>query len=123
MIRWRIWYADGATFDDSMGDPSEAPARGVLSIQQRTDCGHHPSEWLKPEQNLMGHGGAFFEMLEGADWFWWVPADGRWVRGDLFGMIDQFMHCGAQFLKQGRYVSHELWEEHLMAVGRDRDYA
>jgi len=32
---WRIYYADGSTFDDLSGLPHEAPAWGVIAIVQK----------------------------------------------------------------------------------------
>jgi len=114
-MQWRIYYEGGATFDDSMGSAAEAPAIGVLSIRQRLDCSHHPSEWLKPEQP----GASAIEM---AELYWWREDEQAWFRGNLVGFLDQAMHCGAQYLKVGRAVSHAEWERTLTSVSDDPDF-
>ena len=120
MLSWRIYLEDGSTFDDSMGGPADAPAVGVLSIQQRTGCGHHPTEWLKGEPTANTRRPV--EMLEGANWYWWRDYTERWYRGDLLGLLDQSMHAGARFVKQGRVAAHETWERTMMAVQEDADF-
>jgi hypothetical protein len=40
-VEWRIYYADGSTFDSSDGKPWDAPATRVLIINQRH---HDPRE-------------------------------------------------------------------------------
>ena len=30
MSRWKIWYADGTTFDSSQGQPTDAPKTGAV---------------------------------------------------------------------------------------------
>lgn len=122
MIQWRVYYEDGTTFDDTMGGPGDVSPIGVLSIQQRNDCTHHRTEWLKNEV-LMGSDRKFVEMLEGADWYWWREDTQRWMRGDLLGWLDQAMHAGARWLKQGRCASHEVWERTIMKVQSDPDFS
>ena len=31
-LKWKIYYDDGSTYSDELGDPFEAPARGVQII-------------------------------------------------------------------------------------------
>jgi hypothetical protein len=115
-VKWRIYYSGDATFDDSQGSPADAPPLGVLSIRQRLDCQHHPSEWLKPEQPGISP-------IEMAEWYWWREDEQAWFRGNLVGFLDQAMHCGAQYLKAGRAVSHAEWERTLAKVSNDADFA
>lgn len=37
MRRWRLYYADGSTYDDLQGSPYDAPPRGLLVIVMRDD--------------------------------------------------------------------------------------
>jgi len=117
-MNWRIYYEGGSTFDESMGSPSDAPATGVVAIVQRNDCSHHPTEWLKLEPR--GNSQQPVELLEGLNWFWWREDQQRWYRGDMLGFLDQAMHCGARYLKQGRYVSHNEWESLVPRMSNDR---
>jgi len=32
-ITWRIYYADGSTFDNTQGNPEDAPTTGVIAIK------------------------------------------------------------------------------------------
>lgn len=68
MALWRIYYADGSTFE---GRPEDAPGVGVIVIAQ-----HDP------------HSGR--ELLHGdgprvVDWYWWE--DGSWLCGDMAGLV------------------------------------
>lgn len=120
MIQWRV-YGEGWTFDSSQGGPEDVPAQGVVSIKQRNACDHHPLTWLKAEISHTIHDSAvLIELLEGADWFWYRPDRERWFRGDLMGFLDQAMNCGACYLKQGRYLTHEDWEQIVRVIGDDQ---
>lgn len=121
MIRWKVYYADGSTFSNEDGGPGDAPSTGVLSIRQRLDCDHHKDQWLKAEGRHNSDGRVVLVLLENSNWYFW--ADGHWFRTDLLGFLDQAMHCGARYLKQGRYVTHEAWERAMMQVQSDPDFA
>jgi hypothetical protein len=123
MVTWRIYYADGEPFDDSMGTPADAPYDGVLAIRQKTCCEHHPSEWMKQEHLAWHDSGYSLPLLEGADWYFWRDDVRRWFRTDLMGFIDQAKRKDARHLKQGEYVTHEQWESMLARVGNDPDFA
>lgn len=111
MLSWRIYYDSGATFSNEDGGPGDAPAAGVVAINQSTGCGHHPTETFKS-----GEGRLF-----GEDWYWWRDDIG-WLQGTHDGMIDQVMHCGARFVKQGRMCGHRQWEEVWNDVASDPDF-
>jgi hypothetical protein len=122
MIQWRV-YGEGWTFDSTMGGPQDVPAVGVVSIKQRNDCDHHPTTWMKAEAlHNVNAFGTVYNLLEGADHYWWREDKQCWFRGDLLGFLDQAMHCGAQYLKQGRYLTHEDWEKLVRVVQDDPDF-
>ena len=112
MLRWRIYYEDLTTFDDSQGGPGDAPANGVVAINQVTDCIHHPTETFKNTE----------ARLYGEDWMWWRPDLGCWLQGERDGLLDAFMHTPAQFAKQGRMTGHKRWEELWTRVSSDPDF-
>lgn len=112
MINWRIYYEDGSAFDSDMGTPAEAPANGVIAINQVTGCGHHPLDTFKTSE----------KRLFGEDWYWWRADLDCWLQGERDGMLDQFMHSGAQYAKQGRMTSHKLWEELWIKIASDPDF-
>lgn len=112
VIVWRIYYENGSSFDDSRGGPSDAPAQGVIAIQQRTGCEHHPNEILKSGE----------ARLYGEDWMWWRPDLAQWMQGERDGLLDQVMNCGAVAVKQGRLTGHSRWEELWTALSHDPDF-
>jgi len=70
MVRWRIYYSDGTTFDSTQGSPDEAPAFGVQVILQLSD------------------GGRRRESVSNADYYVYTPS-GFWVGADLTGILDR----------------------------------
>ena len=103
--RWRIYYADGSTFDDSAGAPADAPTTGVIVIVQRAESLH----W--PRVICCAH-----------DWYWWRPDEGRWYGGDVHGFLDQAAHCGAVWAKQGRMVTHDAYNAIMQRASHDHEF-
>lgn len=98
-MRYRIYYADGSTFD---GSPSGAPSLGVVCIvQPDPDVGRH--------------------VLSGFDYYW--PADGAWWGGDLFGLFQYLIEPGLKKVLFGRTISNRAFREILKAACEDRDFA
>lgn len=73
MIRWRVYYDDGSTFDSSMGEPHEAPGLGVQVIVQ-TD----------PRVGRV--------LLTRFDWYYYRYDLDEWWASDYFGLLDQLTH-------------------------------
>lgn len=111
MLAWKIYYEDGSSFDDSTGEPSDAPAQGVIAIQQQTGCEHHPKEIFKNGDRVGVE-----------DWYWWRADLACWLYGDRDGLLDQVMNCGAIAAKQGRMTGHRRWEELWTALSHDPDF-
>ena len=88
--RWRIYYGDGATFDDSIGPPEDAPGYNVQFIVYRQPNG-------QPAR------------LAGKDFYWW--ADGGWVAGDRTGLEYQlFGKSGWQKALAGASIPSECFQ-------------
>lgn len=70
MPRWRIYYDDGTTFDDTQGDPEDAPGLGVVCIVSTCpDLGR--------------------QIMSGWDYYYFRPsATPPWLGADPFGLID-----------------------------------
>lgn len=83
-LKWKIYYDDGSTYSDELGDPFEAPARGVQIIAIE-----HPE---------VGR-----ELLGKEDFYWY--RDGRWFGGDNFGMYDYLLFPGPKKVIFGRVIS------------------
>ena len=106
MIAWRIYYTDGTTFDSSMGEPEDAPARGVAAISQADEDA--------------GRAG-----VAGVDWYLWESDIGCWSGGDRDGMIDHFTTFPRTrtALKMARTMArHTDWRELQAVVVSDPDF-
>lgn len=91
MLQWRVYYADGTTFDSSQGEPRASPAYGVVLIAQ------------------IGAGGSG-ELVSGSDYY--IHEGGFWIGPDLNGIVERLAHrVPADSLLIGRLVSPALWIE------------
>jgi hypothetical protein len=68
-LRWRVYYDDGSTFDDTMGSPADSVGWGVVATVST-----HPAE------------GKTFQSM--ADYYVFDPRAG-WVGTDLCGLFDR----------------------------------
>jgi hypothetical protein len=95
---WRIYYADGSTFD---GDPYEAPGSGVIVIIQRNpDVG--------------------FTLLRGRDWYWY---EGHWFGGDMAGLTLYCVdHKGPQKVLLGKFVGDRQFHDIIAKSLVDPDF-
>lgn len=105
-IQWRIYYADGATFDNLQGEPWEAPATRVLVINQKD----------KKASN-----GAYFQWMD--NYYLWKF--GRWfaVGYDallFYWFIEKFPHHRAALA--GETVDNEAWEKITNKARTDTDF-
>jgi len=87
---WKIFYADREPISSSDCRPADAFPLGVivLAVQDEASNGR--------------------QLLHGFDWYWWIPGDG-FCGGDLHGMHDQVMFCGATAVKMGRTIPTDLF--------------
>lgn len=107
MIDWRIYYADGSTFDSARGGPEDAPARGVLIIVQR-DRVHNV-------QRLM-EGALYYYRDDGQD--------ARWYAATEYGALRQFILYPRQCrrLLDGETVSNPVWADIYRRATTDPDF-
>ena len=106
MIDWRIYYADGDTFDSAQGEPWDAPVRGVQLIIQRH---HDPRE--RP----------FFQWMK--DYYVWKH--NRWYACDSDGLrfylfIEDYPERRAQLA--GQTVDNMTWELIREMAKQDKDF-
>lgn len=102
-MEWRIYYADGSTFDSEQGEPHEAPSWGfVVSLGYDQDGTRY--------------------MMQGWDYYRWDLDTGQWWGMDLIGFID----CSAQNLnyaiKIGRTVAKAQWQQILSEANNDPEF-
>lgn len=81
-VEWRIYYADGSTFDSRQGDPKDAPGYGVICIVFYEALGKRIIAHLK-------------------DWYYWLPDVNEWWGSDIFGLLDQMTLQGLAFMERG----------------------
>lgn len=72
-MKWRIYYGDGSTFDSSQGEPSDAPAFNVQCIVEND-----------PDVGRV--------ILADDDWYYFDVAWGRWLKSDLYGLLDKLLN-------------------------------
>ena len=98
---WRIFYDDGGTFDDSQGEPVDAPAFGIVCIvQQNADVGR--------------------TILHGWDWYYWVSEKVEWWGSDIYGLLDRLLHrLATEAILQGRTVSRREFQQIMKRADKD----
>lgn len=89
MIRWRIYYADGSTYE---GDPFMAPPAGVQVIAQRVD-------------------GQDRAIMHGKDYYFWREGLG-WNGCDMGGLWDYLLiGTGPKYVLAGRSIrTDDFWQ-------------
>ena len=105
MYKWRIYYDDGSTFDNTMGTPNEAPAYGVQIIIR-----------THPENGAM--------LVYRWDFYYWQEGKG-WFGGDIFGLLDQLLHDTEnkiRAVKQGRTLVTEDFNVIFNRAQQDSDF-
>jgi len=104
MIRWRIYYSGGVTFDSSQGSPDDAPAFGVQVILQFGDRDRRR------------------ESISNADYYVYTPS-GFWVGSDLMGVIDRLANrVPFSGLLVGRWDPRDEFLEILRTSEQDPDF-
>ena len=97
MIQWAIYYDDGLKFTSDDGPALHAPRTGVQIIAQAD-----PS---------MG-----WELLSGADYFYFEPETRGWYIADLFTVFDVLIRSKQPLILFGRMVSEECFREITLRV-------
>lgn len=105
---WRIYYDDGSTFDDSMGEPEHAPSFGVVVIIGYDEEGERM-------------------LLHKWNYYWTKDLKGRaiWYGSDNIGLIDQLAHDrdrNVHGLKIGRTISNSDYRNFLGIAAYDSDF-
>jgi len=105
MYKWRIYYDNGETFDNTMGEPEQAPGYGVICVLQITeDTGRMTNHrW---------------------DFYYWENGFG-WIGSDVHGLMDRLCHDTenkVRGVKQGRTVKNHVYAEIMMRASKDTDF-
>lgn len=99
--KWKIFYADGSTFDSSQGGPGDAPARGVAIVQ--VEDGSRGRRTLRMQ-----------------DWYRWCPAADRWFDGDAWSVLRELTRHGQVIALPGEYMLEADFEQIMIAAHEDR---
>ena len=102
MVLWRIYYDNGSTFDNTNGEPQDAPGHGVVAIVENDD----------------DHGRI---VLNGWNWYYF---DGEvWWGADVHGLLDRLCASLPIFgVKQGRMVPRNIWHDTMDRAVTDKDF-
>ena len=104
MAAWRIYYSDGATFSSVDGEPTDAPAFGVICV-------------VFPDADV----GRI--VMHGWDWYYYVPEDKNWWGSDIHGLLDRLLHgLPLVGVKQGRSVATPTYKSIFKTASLDPDF-
>jgi hypothetical protein len=89
---WRIYYAHGESYDNSQGQPHEAPPYGVLGVRQDP-----PGD----------------RQLISRDFYLWREDWGCWIEVDRDGLVDHLLHAARHITAclAGRTVPPAVWKD------------
>lgn len=99
-FRWKIYYGDGETYNNTSGSPFDAPARNVQMIAV-ADPNHG---WYLCRSN---------------DYYWYHPEQDHWQGGDIFGLWDYLIQPGVKKVLFGRTISNEEYTSILTHAYND----
>ena len=101
---WRIYYADGSTFDSSQGEPKDAPGFRVVCIAMRNESVGRVicCKWYA---------------------YYWNPEERAWSGTDLFSMlIRRAMRLPTEAESFGEMLSNEHFNEIMDRAANDPDF-
>lgn len=103
---WRIYYADGSTFDSNQGEPWQAPASGVVIINLESEDERERSYFQKDD-----------------DYYIWKL--NRWWSVD-YGAATRYLYTGLfphpRACLAGETVTNEQYVNLVKRAGTDRDF-
>lgn len=105
MPEWRIYYADGSTYD---GVVERAPGDGVVGIVRRD---------VDPADFPYTNGR---ELLYGKDHYWWSVD--RWLGGDSYGRDDYLRQPGWKKVIAGRTLPRVQFESVKQRMETDPEF-
>ena len=100
---WRIYYADGSTFDSTEGEPHEAPSVGFIVSVGYDENGDR-------------------YLMHGWDHYCYDKASSQWWGMDLMGVFDRLRRNVLYAYKEGRTVTKKEWAAITERAHQDRDF-
>lgn len=105
-LQWRIYYADGTTFDSSQGEPEDAPATRVILIIQRHEDPRERSYFQWRNDYYLFKDKRWYAVDYGALLFYWF--------------IEKYDHPRACLA--GETVPNSVWLETQELASKDPDF-
>jgi hypothetical protein len=107
MPSWRVYYADGSTYDGAVAD---APGDGVIVIVQADNTPGDPY--------AVGR-----ELLFDADFYCYRVREDRWFRCDVFGLHDYLRTPGHMSkVVFGQWAARSVYKATLIRAQQDPDF-
>lgn len=103
MVKWRIYYADGNTFDFLDGEPHEAPTEGFI-------CAVGYNEINKRY------------IMHGWDFYCWDKDSNQWWGCNQCGLFDRLRRNVLYAYKEGRTVCTSRWDQLMHSAHVDPDF-
>ena len=98
---WRIYYADGSTFDSTQGEAKDAPADGFICVVGYTPAGNR-------------------YICHGKNHYYFDEEKQIWFGFDWHGVLD-FVRWKCGF-KEGRMMDGDSFREVMNNAHRDPDF-
>jgi hypothetical protein len=99
-LQWRIYYADGTTFDSNQGLPQDAPSIGVIAIKHFIE-----NEW---------------RISAFRDYYIWEMGN-EWWSADAPGFWQYMFKPGFKVVKFGTNIKDEPFENIMALARQDTD--
>ncbi len=99
-MKWCIHYINGFIFDNTFGEPENAPGGGVLAVVQED----YAVGVLVHQQN---------------DFYCFDEQFGGWAGMDVFGLTQYLMKPGFKVIKLGEVMSTERFKSMLAQIRSD----
>lgn len=107
MLRWRVYYGDGAALSDEDCSLEALPGENVIVVVQSDDV---PGDVYATGRQL----------TYDRDFYWWEGD--RWVGGDLYGLFDYLRRPGWRKVLAGRTVIRDKYKKALARAVADPDF-
>lgn len=103
-MEWKIYYENGDTFDNTMGNPEDAPSYGVaVIVQEDEDVGRL--------------------IMHLWDWFYWRDDYKQWWGADVYGLHDQLLsNKPIRAVKIGRNMHTKEFQNLMERATDDPDF-
>lgn len=103
MPDWRIYYADGSTFDSGQGEPHDAPPEGFVCAVGYDETGTR-------------------YIMHGWDFYQWDKASSQWWGMDRMGLHDRLRRNLVYAYKEGRTVTKADFQKTMSRADADPDF-